>query len=93
MPSPIPDPLLSVVIPVYNEQATIVEIIDRVLAQPFRIEIVAVDDGSTDGSLEILRRLESERAEMRVFAQDKNCLLYTSPSPRDGTKSRMPSSA
>ena len=72
MPSPISDPLLSVVIPVYNEQATIAELVGRVLAQPFNIEIVAVDDGSSDDSLAILRRLESEIAAMRVFSQSPN---------------------
>lgn len=72
MPSPISDPLLSVVVPVYNEQATIAELIGRVIAQPFNIEIVAVDDGSTDDSLAILRRLESEIGSMRVVAQSPN---------------------
>jgi glycosyltransferase involved in cell wall biosynthesis len=72
MPSPISDPLLSVVVPVYNEQATIAELIGRVIAQPFNIEIVAVDDGSTDDSLAILRRLESEIGAMRVVAQSPN---------------------
>ena len=72
MPSMISDPLLSVVIPVYNEQATIAELIGRVLAQPFNIEIVAVDDGSSDDSLAILRRLESEIESMRVLSQSPN---------------------
>jgi len=72
MPSPISDPLLSVVIPVYNEQATIAELISRVCAQPFNIEIVAVDDGSSDDSLPILRQLESEIEAMRVVAQSPN---------------------
>ncbi len=72
MPSPLSDPLLSVVIPVYNEQATIAEIISRVLAQPFTIELIAVDDGSTDGSLAILNGLAAEIPSMRVLAQPKN---------------------
>ena len=58
MPEPLHDPLLSVVIPVYNEEATLHEIVRRVRAQPWRLEIIAVDDGSTDRSLEILRELE-----------------------------------
>ena len=37
--------------------------------------------------------LADAAAEIAVLAQDAPCLLYTSPSPRDGTKSRMPSSA
>jgi glycosyltransferase involved in cell wall biosynthesis len=72
MPSPISDPLLSVVIPVYNEQATIAEIINRVLKQPFTIELIAVDDGSTDDSLEILRALAEQLPALRVFAVSEN---------------------
>ena len=44
------DPLLSVVMPVYNERTTIDEIIRRVLAVPLRIQLVVVDDWSTDGT-------------------------------------------
>jgi glycosyltransferase involved in cell wall biosynthesis len=51
------DPLLSVVMPVYNERATIDEMIRRVLAVPMRIELIVVDDGSTDGTREILSQL------------------------------------
>ena len=43
------DPLLSVVMPAYNEQETIEEIVRRVLAVPLRIELIIVDDGSKDG--------------------------------------------
>ena len=49
-----PRPLLSIVIPVYDEAATIAEILARVRAAPFDKEIVVVDDGSTDGTREIL---------------------------------------
>jgi glycosyltransferase involved in cell wall biosynthesis len=48
------DPLLSVVMPVYNERETIQEIIRRVLAVPLRIELIVVDDGSKDGTRDIL---------------------------------------
>ena len=54
------DPLLSVVVPVFNEAATIEEIIRRVLAVPLRIQLVVVDDGSTDGTRETLQRLQTE---------------------------------
>jgi glycosyltransferase involved in cell wall biosynthesis len=53
------DPLLSVVMPVYNERTTVEEIIRRVLAVPLRIELIVVDDGSTDGTREILDRLQA----------------------------------
>ena len=50
----------SVVMPVYNERATIEEIIRRVLAVPIRIELIVVDDGSKDGTRDILSRLAGE---------------------------------
>jgi glycosyltransferase involved in cell wall biosynthesis len=56
-PSAMADPKLSVVIPVYNEKATIDEILRRVIDTPFRKEIVLVDDCSTDGTRQILEKL------------------------------------
>jgi glycosyltransferase involved in cell wall biosynthesis len=54
------DPLLSVVMPAFNESETIEEIIRRVLAVPVRTQLIVVDDGSSDGTREILARLERE---------------------------------
>jgi glycosyltransferase involved in cell wall biosynthesis len=54
------DPLLSVVMPAYNEKDTIEEIIRRVQAVPLRTQLIVVDDGSTDGTREILVRLQRE---------------------------------
>ena len=54
------DPLLSVVMPAFNEAATIEEIIRRVAAVPVRTQLIVVDDGSTDGTRDILSRLERE---------------------------------
>jgi glycosyltransferase involved in cell wall biosynthesis len=54
------DPLLSVVMPVYNERQTIDEIVRRVLAVPMRIQLIVVDDVSTDGTTEILEQLQRE---------------------------------
>jgi glycosyltransferase involved in cell wall biosynthesis len=51
---------LSVVVPVYNEVHTVEALLKRVREVPLNIEIVAVDDGSTDGTTEILSRLEKE---------------------------------
>jgi glycosyltransferase involved in cell wall biosynthesis len=51
------DPLLSVVMPVYNERTTIEEIIRRVLAVPLRLQLIVVDDGSKDGTRDVLSAL------------------------------------
>jgi glycosyltransferase involved in cell wall biosynthesis len=68
---PLPDPLLTVVMPVYNEKATVEEMIGRVLAVPIRIELIAVDDASTDGSRDILAKLGQERG-FKVLRQERN---------------------
>jgi len=62
---------LSVVIPVYNEKDTILEIIDRVLEQPEVDEIVLVDDCSRDGTRDILRSMEP-REKVRVLFHEVN---------------------
>jgi len=54
------DPLLSVVMPVYNERETIEEIVRRVLAVPVRTQLIIVDDGSKDGTRDILQRMAGE---------------------------------
>ena len=61
------DPLLSVVMPVYNERDTIEEIVRRVLAVPLRLELIVVDDGSKDGSRDILSQLADELKFKLVF--------------------------
>ena len=53
-------PLLSVVMPVYNERETIGEIVARVLAIPMRVELVVVDDCSTDGTRAHLGELQKQ---------------------------------
>jgi glycosyltransferase involved in cell wall biosynthesis len=63
---------LSVVIPVYDEEATIEELIARVRRQPYDMELIAVDDGSRDDTPAILARLQSEIPELRVFTMDRN---------------------
>ena len=61
---------LSVVIPCYNEHRTILAVAQRVLAQPFTGELIIVDDGSTDGTLDLAASINDPR--VRVFAQPFN---------------------
>jgi glycosyltransferase involved in cell wall biosynthesis len=63
---------LSVVIPVYNEERWLAELVRRVQAVPIPKELVLVNDCSTDGTPVILRQLEERYDNVRVFHQPKN---------------------
>jgi glycosyltransferase involved in cell wall biosynthesis len=66
-------PLLTVLIPVFNERATVAEVVAAVRSVPIRKEILIVDDASTDGTREILRQeVEGRCPEVRVFYQTRN---------------------
>jgi glycosyltransferase involved in cell wall biosynthesis len=62
---------VSVVIPAYNEQKTIREIIERVRAVPLDTEIIVVDDHSTDGTWDELKKLADEGA-IKLFRHKRN---------------------
>jgi dolichol-phosphate mannosyltransferase len=62
---------LSIIVPVYNEERTLPIILNRLLALPLDKEIIAVDDGSQDGSPAILRRLADEHR-ITFIAHDVN---------------------
>lgn len=65
---------LSVLIPVYNEKTTITEIIDRVQKTGLVRQVVVVDDGSTDGTRDVLQQLEKEkRSGLEIHFHPKNC--------------------
>jgi len=63
---------LSVVMPVYNERATLYAVVEKVLAVPLDIELICVDDGSSDGSRDILAALARQHRQLRVFLQPQN---------------------
>jgi glycosyltransferase involved in cell wall biosynthesis len=64
-------PLLSVVIPCFNESATILDLIDRVRSSPVESkQIIVVDDGSSDGTRELLQELKAD--DLIVLLHDRN---------------------
>ena len=63
---------LSVIMPVYNERRTLRLVVQRVLAVPQEVELICVDDGSRDGSREILAELQDQHPNLRVLLQPKN---------------------
>lgn len=69
----IPDDLvLSVVIPVYNEVRTLHEILRQVRAVPISKQIILVDDCSTDGTTDLLRKMAEEESDLTVVFHEKN---------------------
>lgn len=70
MPTPF---VLSVAIPVYNERETLRELLGRVRAVPVPLEIILVDDGSTDGTRDILKsEIEGRHDNVRVVYHERN---------------------
>ena len=71
-----PRPQVSVVVPLLNEATTVVDLVQRVSAvlgeRGDSFEIVFVDDGSTDGTVEVLREMERNDASVRVYEFTRN---------------------
>ena len=62
---------LSVVIPVYNEEKTIADVIEAVRTVPYNLEILIIDDGSTDRTRDVLKPFEQDD-DVRIFFQEQN---------------------
>jgi glycosyltransferase involved in cell wall biosynthesis len=65
-------PLVSVIVPAYNEEKTIEQVVDRLQQLDLNLEILICDDGSKDKTAEISARLEAERPAVRSLVADKN---------------------
>ena len=63
---------LSVVIPVYNEERTISEVVERVLQIPHLLEVIVVDDGSSDGTSQIIDSLQAKYSQLRAVRHEMN---------------------
>ena len=65
-------PCLSVIMPVFNERATVAGIIETVLQQPHVAELIVVNDASSDGTRDELDRIKNSDSRLRVYHHDKN---------------------
>jgi glycosyltransferase involved in cell wall biosynthesis len=66
----VPRPCLSVIVPCYDEEATVGELLTRVLESAWVAEVVAVDDGSRDRTLDVLRGIDDPR--VHIVEQPRN---------------------
>jgi len=64
--------VLSVVVPAYNEAKTISSVLEKVLAQPSVMEVIVVDDCSSDGTWELLQTLASSNSKIRATRHSRN---------------------
>ena len=69
---PLPEGLrISVVVPIFNEKGTVEEIVRRIRQVPIPKEIILVDDGSTDGTRDVLASIDC-RDDLRIVLHDRN---------------------
>src|SRR3954469_6288397 len=67
-----PEPLVSLVVPSYNEARTVAAVVRRAVAMTLHLEIVVVDDGSTDGTADLLESLRREVPVLTVLRDEQN---------------------
>ena len=65
-------PLLSVIVPLYNEAATVLPALERVLAVPVPKQVIVVDDASTDGSGDLVRDFAAGHPEVELLRHEAN---------------------
>lgn len=66
-----PRPCLSVVVPCFNEEATVSELLSRVLDSPWVAEVIVVDDGSTDGTRDLLVKVDDPRVQVHLQPENR----------------------
>ncbi|HPD13580.1 MAG TPA: glycosyltransferase family 2 protein [Planctomycetota bacterium] len=66
------DAQLAVIVPMFNEAATVAELLERLIAVPLRMQIVVVDDGSTDGSRDIVARFAQAHPAVELVCHEAN---------------------
>ena len=72
------DPLLSIILPVYNGQQFLETTLESILSQSFKnYEIIAIDDGSTDKSIDILNQYSEKDWRIKVFSQSNHGICAT----------------
>lgn len=71
-------PLVSIVVPFFNAEATLPRLLDSLLAQSYsNFEVILVDDGSTDSSLDIVRHYSQRHSNLRFFTHSQRGVSHS----------------
>jgi glycosyltransferase involved in cell wall biosynthesis len=68
----LPEPLVSVIVPIYNEEATLEHVVEELIALGLRLEVLLVNDGSSDGSPAVMARLAERYDNVQALHQPQN---------------------
>jgi glycosyltransferase involved in cell wall biosynthesis len=68
----LPEPLVSVIVPIYNEEATLEHVVEELIALGLRLEVLLVNDGSTDSSPAVMARLAERHGNVHALHQPQN---------------------